>query len=434
MIALYLMLVRVGAPLFKVLFFLRCRSGKEDPARAKERFGVAGKARPGGALVWIHAASVGETASVLPLVDRLSEAGTSILLTTVTRTSAEIAAQKLPDGVVHQYMPYDSPRFWQGFLGHWRPDLALIVESEVWPACFDALSQSGCPFGLINARVSERSFRTWLKVPEAAGYVFSQLSFALAQSAEDAHRLKKLGCDRVVELGNLKFDAIPARPAPLVLDTLRKEIGERPVWLAALTHPGEDEIALSAHKDLLRQRPGLLLLLVPRHPVRADDVMELATAQGLTTARRSRAERVTDRTHVYLGDTLGEMNLFYSMADCCFLAGSFSHVGGHSPVEAISFQTALLSGPKVANARPVYQALWRTAGAVKVEQPALLSQEVARLLDDERLRQSQAVAASKVIEGGQGALNRTLDFLHDLLPDVKPDLSKSGRDEGGSRC
>lgn len=422
----YLTLARLAVPAYHLVHFLRRRSGKDDPLRGGERFGIAGSARPQGPLVWIHAASVGETNSVLPLINELVALGANVLLTTVTRTSAELAGQRLPQRARHQFIPYDSPVFLRRFLDHWSPDLALTVESEVWPAAFDAVKQRGIPFVLINGRLSAKSARNWSFIPAAGAYVFGCLDLCLAQSEADGERLKALGCRRVDVPGNLKFDAEPpAAPAEDQAEFSR-QIGERPRWLAALTHPGEDEAVLAAHLKLLEERPDLLLLLAPRHPARADEVAEMVKARGLRLARRSLGEPIDPQTQVYLGDTLGEMGLLYGVSGVAFLGGSFADVGGHNPVEAAALDTVIVSGPKVPNARPVYRSLWEAGASLRLEEPEELAGAISQLLDDRARRQSMRVAAKEIIDGGRGALQRTLDALG-------PFLDRIGLGGGGRR-
>ncbi|WP_417666686.1 3-deoxy-D-manno-octulosonic acid transferase [Roseibium sp.] len=415
LVTLYLALSRLAGPILKLVHAYRCSSGKDDPARGSEKFGLSSLARPSEAPVWIHAASVGEAASVLPLIERLCAAGNTVLLTTVTRTSAELASRQLPDGAIHQYAPFDSPLYWLRFLSFWQPKLALTVESEVWPACYVALRERSIPFCIVNGRMSERSFKGWSRLTAAARFIFAIPDLVLAQSSGDADRFKRLGARSVAEPGNLKFDARPENPEPETLAALRGMLHDRPRWLAALTHPGEDEIALEAHLELLKETPDLLLMLVPRHPVRGDEIARLAEGRGLVVARRSRGDEIGPDTQVYLGDTLGEMGLFYSLSGVCFLGGSFTDVGGHNPVEAANFETAIVSGPKVANARTVYRALWDTGGATKVSEAKELPGEVARLLSDDRGHSASIAAASGVVAGGQGALERTLELLSPYL-------------------
>lgn len=411
----YRALARGLTPLFHGLFWLRSRSGKEVAARKGERFGVSTAPRPSGKLIWVHAASVGETTSVLPLIERLTAAGHKVLLTTVTVTAAELAEKRLPDGARHQFMPFDAPGPLKRFLTHWSPDLTLIVESEIWPCLFDELRSRKIPLVLLNARLSDKSFHTWSKVGPLARFVFSCPDRVLAQSSADAKRFSRLGSLAVDSPGNLKFDADAPPVNGETVALLEQQIAGRKLWLAALTHPGEEDAVLAAHIQLQQTFPDLLLVLVPRHPVRAGEVCGLATKCGLEVITRSSGALLSARCGVFLGDTLGEMGLFYSLAPVTFLGGSFGEAGGHNPVEAALVGSALLTGPKVANARAVYKEFWSKHAAIKVEEPEDLAAAVAALLRTPRTGQEQACRARAIVEEGRGALNKTLTILAPYL-------------------
>lgn len=415
LIGIYLGLAVVLTPLFHLLFWMRCRSGKERPDRKGERFGYSRISRPDGRLIWIHAASVGETMSVLPLIDALSQAGSKVLLTTVTVTAAELAQSRLPEGAIHQFVPFDAPGPVTRFLDQWKPDLVMVVESEVWPCLFDQMRSRSTPFVLLNGRLSEGSHKSWSKFPRVSGYIFNCLDQVLAQSAADAERFRMLGCKNVETPGNLKFDAEePVADAGTVSD-LKAQIGARKVWLAALTHPGEDEITLQAFRQLRKEFPDLLLILVPRHPARADEIKDLVEEQGLTIACRSKGDRIDEKTQVYLGDTLGEMGLYYRLAPVTFLGGSFNDAGGHNPVEATLAGSALVTGPRVSNARAVYKDFWIAGASVRVREPEGLAAAVARLLDAPEKAGQQSEDARALVEAGRGALQKTLALLAPFL-------------------
>ncbi|WP_150526163.1 3-deoxy-D-manno-octulosonic acid transferase [Roseibium sediminis] len=414
-VTLYVAAARAAEPLYRMLHKRRVHKGKDDPERGAERFGVAGRPRPGGQLVWLHAASVGETNSILPLVRSLSDQGTTVLLTTVTRTSAEIAEKQLPESAIHQYAPFDSPRFISAFLDHWQPTLALFVESEIWPATLSALRDRGCPVLLVNGRMSARSHKGWSRAARSARDIFGTFDLAFAQSEQDGKRLAELGCTRVECPGNLKFDSQVPDPGTADLATLRAAIGERIVWLAALTHPGEDEAALAAHKQVLNHHPDALLLLVPRHPDRRAEIRDLANREGFSLHARSEGAMPHPDCQVYLGDTLGEMGLFYSLANVAFLGGSVTDRGGHNPLEAIQFETALVTGPHVANARNVYRDMWSAKAARRIEEAGELGREIIFLLENTAERTAQISRAKTIIENGRGALGRVMAHIETYL-------------------
>jgi 3-deoxy-D-manno-octulosonic-acid transferase len=415
LISIYRSLARALTPLFHVLFWLRCRSGKEIPGRKNERFGRGGATRPDGKLIWIHAASVGETMSVLPLIEALSRDGKKVLLTTVTVTAAELAQSRLPEGSIHQFVPFDAPGPVARFLDHWNPDLVMVVESEVWPCLFVEMRARSTPFVLLNGRLSDSSHKSWSRLPRVSGYIFNCLDLVLAQSTADAARFRKLGCLRVETPGNLKFDAEEPMADTADLVALKEQIGARHVWLAALTHPGEEEITLQAFTLLQQEFPDLLLVLVPRHPARADEIRDLVEQQGLSISLRSDSGFIDGHTQVYLGDTLGEMGLYYRLAPVTFLGGSFNDAGGHNPVEAALVGSALVTGPNVSNARAVYKDVWIAGASVRVREPENLAAAVGKLLGapEEALRQSHEARA--LVEAGRGALQNTLTLLTPYL-------------------
>ncbi|WP_434053306.1 MAG: 3-deoxy-D-manno-octulosonic acid transferase [Roseibium sp.] len=429
LLSLYRAAAQGASPLFHALFAFRSRSSKEIPARKAERFGKSERVRPSGSLVWIHAASVGETMSVLPLIGALTNEGHNVLLTTVTVTASELADKRLPEGAFHQFVPYDAPGLFKRFLDHWSPDLAMVVESEIWPCLFDEMAVRGIPFVLLNGRLSDGSRRNWSRIPKTSRYIFGCLDAVLAQSGADAERFESVGCKNVEVPGNLKFDASEPMVDEETLALLKSQIGDRRVWLAALTHPGEDEIVFEAHDRLRREFPDLLLALVPRHPARAPEIVQEAGERGLVLAARSTSEPLRPETDVFLGDTLGEMGLYYRIAPVTFLGGSFVDVGGHNPVEAALVGSALITGPKVANARGVYKDFWNRGAAIRVGDPAGLADSAGALLRDPGRGRGQAETARSLVEEGRGALGKTLELLQRDLNRAGSGLRSEPEDE-----
>lgn len=429
LLSLYRAAAQGVSPLFHVLFALRSRSSKEIPARKAERFGRAGRTRPQGTLIWIHAASVGETMSVLPLIGALTGEGHKVLLTTVTVTASELADKRLPEGAFHQFVPYDAPAPIRRFVDHWSPDLAMVVESEIWPCLFNEMKGRDIPFVLLNGRLSDGSQRNWSRIPATSRYIFGCLDAVLAQSRTDADRFKSMGCTSVDVPGNLKFDAAEPAVDAKALALLKSQTGGRPVWLAALTHPGEDKIVFDAFDRLRRDFPDLLLVLVPRHPARASEISGEAGERGLALVSRSSAEPVLAETDVFLGDTLGEMGLFYRLAPVTFLGGSFVDVGGHNPVEAALTGSALITGPRVANARGVYKDFWNRGAAIRVSEPADLAASVGALLSDPDKVSQQVGTARSLVEEGRGALEKTLDVLKRVLEGARSGRRSEPEDE-----
>jgi 3-deoxy-D-manno-octulosonic-acid transferase len=407
---------RAAVPLLPLALSWRARRGKEDRARLGERFGRTTLSRPPGRLVWVHAASVGETNAVIPLVERLVGSGLAVVFTTVTVTAAEIAAQRLPAGALHQFAPVDAPPLVGRFLDHWRPEIALFVESELWPTTIARLSAAGIPQILVNARLSERSYRGWQRFQSIARTVFGRISLCLAQTRQDAERYEALGAPRVVVTGNLKFDA----PAPDVdrknLEEFRQSVAERPVWVAASTHPGEETIIAEVHSALREQFPKLLTIVVPRHPDRGNDIRAEMAPSGLTIAQRTRAEPVVEATDVYLADTFGELGLFYRVAPIAFLGGSLVPHGGQNPIEPARLSCAVLHGPHVYNFAEIFAAIDAAAPSSRVTGGASLATALGGLLGDSAAARSQADLTADALKPFSGALIATMAALDPYLP------------------
>src|SRR5215831_11620011 len=354
----YRALTRPLTPLALVYLARRRKRGKEHPTRLRERRGFPGGARPDAPLLWLHAASVGEATAVLGLIERLLDArpDLEILVTTGTVTSASLLETRLPARARHQFVPADLPSWTARFLDHWRPDMALWVESELWPNLVRATSARGIPMVLLNGRLSARSYARWRWWPGLIGPVLGAFALCLAQDEEQAERLRQLGAREVATLGDLKAAASTLPVDPMQLERLRRRIGSRPLWLAASTHPGEEEIAASVHRRLSETHPGLLTIIVPRHPARGDAIATMLAARGLRAAQRRRGEPITGDTDVYLGDTLGELGLFYSLAGIAFIGGSLVPKGGHNPFEAARLGCAVLQGPNIGNCAEIGRA------------------------------------------------------------------------------
>lgn len=386
----------------------RLKQGKEDPERVQERRGEASIDRPPGRLVWLHGASVGELLSIIPLIERLQARGVTVLVTTVTRTAASLAARRLPPGVIHQFMPWDVPVYVDRFLRHWQPDLAIFAESELWPNLILRTTARGTPLIQVNGRISERSFRGWQRVPRSIKALLSRFELCLMQTVDDARRIEALGAPRVSTTGNLKFDVPAPEAEPEAAMALAQAIGYRPVFLAASTHEGEDEIVLEAHRLIAPRLTNLLTIIAPRHPERGDAIAALAEDAGLQACQRSRGELPKLRHAVYVADTLGEMGLFYRAAPVAFLGGSLIRHGGQNPIEPAKLGAAVLHGPHVFNFAAVYEALAADHGARQVTGAQDLAEGALLLLADKRERVRQREAAAAAVEALGGALERTL--------------------------
>lgn len=409
----------VGEPAVAGLLAWRSRKGKEDPRRLPERRGLPGRARPTGPLAWMHGASVGEVLSLVGLIDGMIARGFSVLVTTGTRSAAELIGRRLPAGAVHQYMPLDAPRWIERFIDHWQPDLALVAESEIWPNTVIALHQRGIPLLLVNGRMSERSFKGWARSPRTAEALLSRIAICLAQTKDDAERFERLGAPRVSVAGNLKYDSAVPPADDQQLAYLRDVVGDRPVWVAASTHPGEDAMVAEAHATLRARLPNLLTIVVPRHPQRGGEVAECAAAVGLRSAQRSRGGRPHGGVDFYVADTLGELGLFYRLAPLVFLGGSMTRRGGQNPIEPTRLDAAILHGPNVQNFAQVYRALDEAGGARMVADAGELATALADLLLDTPRSRAMANAGNAALRPFEGAVERTLAILDPFIAQMK---------------
>lgn len=423
-------LAAAAAPL---LLATRERRGKEDAGRRGERLGQADRPRPDGELVWIHAASVGETAAVLPLIEALAGARpkTRVLLTTGTVTSAELAAARTDAPVIHQFVPLDTPPFARRFLDHWRPDLAVFVESELWPNLLRALDRRGIPRVLVNARLSERSARRWQRAPRLAGYLLSGFAAVLAQTEEDAARLSALGARDVEVGGNLKSDAEPLPADAAALAALHSALGSRKTWVAASTHPGEERIVAAAHGRLRKQYGDVLTVIVPRHRERGAAIAEELAAAGYRVARRAAAKTLPDEdTEIYVADTLGELGLFYRVAQVVFMGGSLVPHGGQNPLEPARLGSAVLHGPHVHNFAAVYADFDAAGAAREVGDAAALAKAAGALLASQKRTATMAEKGAGVLAGLSGARDLALQRLEAILNETGARRSAVGAKPG----
>ncbi|MBP0614199.1 lipid IV(A) 3-deoxy-D-manno-octulosonic acid transferase [Jiella sp. KSK16Y-1] len=423
----------VAYPLLRPYVGWRASRGKEDKLRRKERYGVAGQARPQvGPLVWVHAASVGETVAVAPLIRAIAADGLSVVMTTGTTTSAQLVEERLADCVIHQYVPLDVRPAVRRFLNHWQPDLAMVAESEIWPLTIHELAIRRIPQILVNARLSDRSFQRWKAKPRLAEALFENFAQVVAQSDVDAERFRLLGAPAVTMAGNLKADAGPLPAEAAFLDQFDAALGSRPRFAAISTHPGEEEIVAQVHGMLKSRHEGLLTIIVPRHVDRASAIVKMLADKGLTVRRRSLGEMPDAQTDIFLADTMGELGVYLRLTEIAFIGKSITGQGGQNPMEAAMLATGILSGRYVQNFRDTYQRLLKNGGARLVRDADTLAAQVDGLLVDPMQRMAMAGAALRSIDEMRGALGRTLialdPFLHPLRLSVR--LERRGRVAG----
>ena len=422
MLALYKAATVALWPVARLYLARRLARGKEDRARFSERLGLPGRARPAGRLIWLHGASVGESLSILPLVSRILEtaaAGTHVLVTTGTVTSAGLMSERLPNGAFHQYVPVDAPHCVRAFLDHWRPDLVLWTESEFWPNLLSAIAARRIPLALVQGRVSDRSLAAWRRAPGLIRGLLEGFTLCLGQTEEDARRLAGLGAPAVECTGNLKFAAalLPADEGEVARQ--RALLAGRPVWVAASTHPGEEEIVARVHRALSPRYPGLLTVIVPRHPERgAALAAALAKSNGngtLRIARRAAGDVPAADTDIYLADTMGELGLFFRLARVAFVGKSLVALGGQNPLEPARLGCPVVFGPHMGNFAAIALRMIESGAAMEAEDGVALIAVVDRILSDAALRARMARAGQSLAAMESESLDRTMAALKPFL-------------------
>jgi len=412
-LSLYRLLGYAAGPIVRSHLRRRAAGGREDPDRIGERLGRPEIERPVGALVWIHGASVGESLSALPLIERIRRDWPSlqVLVTTGTVTSARLMNDRLPDGVLHQYIPVDLPGAVGRFFGHWKPTLGLIIESELWPNLLSQAKVHGIDLVLVNGRMSAASFAGWRRFRPLATRLLSSFGLVLAQSAEDQIRFESLGARGVRCRGNLKFAAAPLSVDADQLHSLQALLGERPRWLATSTHPGEEEIIARAHAALAPKHKGLLTIIAPRHPNRGRDIAARLRASGHNVARRGAGETPTDATEIYVADTIGELGLWYRLCEIVLVGGSLVPKGGQNALEPARLGCAIICGAHMSNFRRIADSMADAGALRRVTDEAALAATVAELLDNAATREALATSAADFAAAEAGVLDEIVTAL-----------------------
>lgn len=415
-LSFYRGLTSAAEPLIRFYLERRRAAGKEDADRLAERFGEPSRPRPAGALAWVHGASVGESLSALAFIERVlaERPGFSVLVTTGTVTSARLLESRLPRRAFHQYVPVDHAGWIQRFLDHWRPDLALWLESELWPNLIQGVADAQIPLVLLNGRMSEASFLRWKRVPFLIRPLLGHFALCLGQDEEQTGRLSALGAPKALSVGNLKFAAAPLPVDEGALGRLRREIGDRPCWLAASTHPGEEALAARVHRAVAPAQPGLLTIVVPRHADRGEAIAAELAGEGHRVARRSAGDAI-DGADIYLADTMGELGLFYRLAEVVFVGKSLLHAGGHNPLEPAQLGCAVVVGPQMHNFAEMVDRLRAGGALTEVADEAGLAAGVAALLADPARRGALARAGRTVAEAEAGVLDAVLREIQPWL-------------------
>lgn len=409
-IGIYNTLVRTLYPMvIRRYIEKRKKMGKEDVKRFNERVGRPTKPRPEGRLIWLHGASVGESISMLPLINRLLEIypDAHVMVTTGTTTSAEVMAKRLPERAFHQYLPIDNPVFAARFIRHWQPTIALWFESEFWPAMLSTIKRRNIPLILINGRISNKSFKRWQQFDFVIKEILDCFTACLGQSEEDAYRLRALGAKDAMCLGNLKYAGLPIPVDEEKKKEIQDEIGERPVWLVSSTHSDEEAKIGRYLKELSAKHEGLLTIIAPRHPNRGVEIRDiLQDKYQLKTALRSADEKILPETEVYIADTIGEMGIWYELCPIVFIGGSLIPHGGQNFMEPSRCRDAVIVGPHMHNFTDAMNRAKRADAIIQVDETIDLIDMVDQLLSNKELLEAKrslaynwATSEAKVLDG-----------------------------------
>ncbi len=395
----------------------RKKNGKEDVSRFNERIGNPRLPRPEGKLVWLHGASVGESVSMLPLIQKILDTcpEAHVMVTTGTVTSAEVMKKRLPSRAFHQFIPIDKPEFTSRFLKYWHPDVALWFESEFWPSILSGLKAHNIPLILINGRISDRTFRRWKIFSFVCKELLSCFTLCLGQSDEDARRLKLLGAPEALCLGNLKYAGLPLPIDEKVKQDFQSLVQGRPLWLASSTHNDEELKIAEVHRRLKQEIPGLLTIIAPRHPQRGEEIRRDIEKSGLKTALRSQKQKPAPETDIYIADTIGEMGLWYDIADIVFIGGSLIPHGGQNFMEPARMRDAVIVGPYMHNFTDAMNRARRADAVISIQTPEELEKTVLRLLKDPEFLKTRRSLAYNWAAGEAKVLDGIMDKVKGFL-------------------
>ena len=395
-IELYKALMTISFPLIKATVIKkRQKQNKEHPTRFNERIGQYTYERPQGKLYWLHGASVGESVSMLPLIEKLlsEDKELNIMVTTGTLTSAEIMSKRLPKRAFHQFIPFDTPKFAQNLITHFKPDAVLWFESELWPSLISSIKSNNIPLILVNGRISDSSFKNWQRFKPIIKELLSCFTLCLGQSLQDKERLEILGAKKTACVGNLKFSALSLPVNEHILKDLKNTIKTRPVLLLSSTHHNEEEQFTPYIKSLKETFNNLLVISVPRHPERGHTIQEMFNKFGYQTSLRSKLEPLTNSTEIYIADTIGEMGLWYSLASVSFIGGSLIPHGGQNFIEPSRSSNAVIVGPYMHNFKEMLEKAQTNDAIYQASNIEGVIKEIINLLQDAKhlkIRQEKA--------------------------------------------
>jgi 3-deoxy-D-manno-octulosonic-acid transferase len=412
---LYSLLMSLASPLFLLHTLNKSRKEPRYRRNLRERFGFAPKMDT---CIWIHCVSLGETIAANPLILQLQKhyPGTPLLITNTTATGSHASDRVLRDIDRNCFLPYDLNGAMRRFVRRVQPKIAIIMETELWPNLIHQTHKHQVPIVLNNARLSARSHRGYQRIASIMQKMLNKISLINTQTQADADRFIALGLakEHCLVSGNIKFDLKVADDLKHQGGQLKQDWGNRPTWVAASTHAGEEETILAAHAQILTQCPDALLILVPRHPNRFDDVYQLCEKSGLRTTRYTQAAPTPEQS-VLLGDTVGKLMLFYAATDITFMGGTLAPIGGHNFIEPAVLANALLSGPELHNFSQISQELLEHKALTIVKQPEEIAQAVLGLMKDKEKREQQGNWAKDMAMKNTGACDRQLAGILELI-------------------
>lgn len=417
---LYRLISFIIRPILPYFIERRIRQGKEIASRKQERKGISSIPRPAGKLIWIHAASNGESRACLPLIRLFQQdfPDYTLLLTSGTKSSHQLMAGVLPESVIHQFLPWDTPDWVNNFLNHWRPNLAIMVEQEIWPNLLTQTKQRNIPIMLVNGRISDKSYYHWRMFRATARSILGNFSIGFAMDKIQAQRLHHLGISTISYVGDLKADIIALDYNHEEYKNLEAHLTKRIIWLAASTHAGEEEIILEIDRGLRAQFPNLLTIIAPRHTHRGKDVVNLLQSKKIKYGLRSQQAMPSEYQDIYIVDRFGELGLFFKLARFCFIGGSLiGKIGGHNPMEAAGFACPILMGPDQDNCKENAKLLEKNGGLKTIHNSKDGVKIISQILNDEN-----ALSAMRL------GLDKSVDKQHTtslkIMEAIKPVLQK----------
>lgn len=420
-IKMYNMLIATLYPMVISRYIKRRKEkGKEDIKRFNERIGRPSMPRPEGKLFWFHGASVGESLSMLPLINKLLETypKAHVMVTTGTLTSAELMGKRLPERAFHQYIPIDNPFFTTRFVKHWQPDAVLWFESDFWPAMLNSIKRKNIPLILVNGRISNKSFKRWQQFDFICKELLSCFSFCLGQSDEDAYRLRVLGAKEAICLGNIKYAGLPLPVDEGKKVELEKQMNGRTVWLACSTHDDEEFKIARFHNELKKDFPDLLLIIVPRHPHRGVEIKQrIQDELKLNVSLRSAKEPITAKTDIYVADTIGELGIWYNLCPLIFVGGSLIPHGGQNFMEPSRYRCAVIVGPHMHNFTDAMNRAKKADAVIQVNDVLDLVDNVRQLLSNKELLEAKRSLAYNWATSEAKVLDGILDKVRSYIPE-----------------